>query len=523
MVLLPPDKLPPSSITLDTFKTYVTATLKNHFLTIISSSPSLPPSPTKSGLLRPIQDGQSILPEESASKAFSLGDLEKSRKLVRFAKLLAIKKEKEKREKEFAARGSKRMRMAKVEVEEEEEALGEDEQRWTAKRGDGLRERLEFALPGRLGGTVVLLPPPSGQISIRGGETRTKRDQVAGEEEILKGRELERAIKHVFVAALRVLRKEGVIVLTVPGEEEQEDFVTEEEDPKELERRQTSDRRAEFDRIKASFGGPGSPKKQKSPSPSLPSPPHPSVYLKRAPKGPLKPLYDEPAEPLATPKASTSRRAYGNAFAQSPTFPSLPQGYQSHRGKKPLPDLYDGPMDDEIPTPKAVVRTQKRASPPPPSPSPPPAATKLPSPNLHNHRTWPVSANISNSTINSTSILALREETYQLVTPSNLSIPILQYVTREMSRPLAKPRLNKRSTTHEKTDSKKKAAETRPRGLSEADIRNHLGRDARWEAVAESSPLVRVAMDWLIDMGKVDKFGELVTLLEGRRYEGRQH
>lgn len=200
----PVTQLDASAITFDNFKIYITHALRTYFLSTLSpSSRPSSPSPTKQDPKAPWALGGS-LPEQDLPRPFTLADLESRRSLRRFAQRLARKNAQEER-------GRKKRRTV---------VGAQLAKPWIRPgQGDGL---YRANVAGWKGGSASLLEETErGEGVGREEERERKRGREEGEE--LEGEALAKAVKRLFVDAIRRMRRDGEIVL---AEEEEEEIPT---------------------------------------------------------------------------------------------------------------------------------------------------------------------------------------------------------------------------------------------------------------------------------------------------------
>ncbi|GAA5904395.1 OB-fold nucleic acid binding domain-containing protein [Sporobolomyces salmoneus] len=239
-----PAKLSPSDITLPNFIIYIRHhLLKHHVQTCSSSSSSslFEPPPSSQGSYQSYHHHSEAQEEENERKdewclPFAIDELRNSNKhLELFAKRLSLERDRKEREKKRNDR--KRQKRNGDLALLTDSTNSKEESVWVSSTtGGGGRVVKEGRKKVEMGSSKLvkmLLPPPSSATSCT---TRT-RSQVKREEDVdldeeeekeLEGRKLEKEIKRSWEDAIRLMRKNGMIVEYVAqvDEEEEEELMT---------------------------------------------------------------------------------------------------------------------------------------------------------------------------------------------------------------------------------------------------------------------------------------------------------
>lgn len=415
-----PHRLDTSDITFDNFKYYILHHLRHHFLATFDPH-SRPSSPTKQDVNAPWALDDS-LPLQDLPRPFTLASLEARSHLRLFARRLAQSTEAEKH--------LRRKRKAVV--------TAVPAKPWIRPmQGDG---RFRANVPGWKEGSAKLLPPPTMVGRKRGGEEEEKeRKRVKVEDKELEGEALEKAVKRLFVDAIRGMRKDGEIVLAVQEEESLSPL-----------RFSTS----------SGFGGPA--------------------------KG--RSAMDEPFAAPVAPWDRTERDGVRTPKAQL-RFGGAPWALGGDDG-----DAEQTPRGKQ-----AFTSLSKPGAPWALDGSPPPTSSTLfdidpKTPRAKQPTVITPSSDGGYSLENNTnSMYEAATESFELVTPSSLAPLVLRLVREEL----------KRGTS-------------RPRGVKEERIREMMGGDSRWEAVAAREGVVEKVMEELVRLGRAEKVGRLIRPVAGR-------
>lgn len=189
-----PIKLHDDDITPQNFVTYIRQHLRDHHVDRPSPSASQPSSTAGSSGIWELKFASQGRAEEPTP--FTLDDLESDRQLVMFATRLAQKLEREKRaRKKVGASGREKDKL------------------WVSKTGKAGFTSVKGV--GSHGGSSLLLRTVSS-----GLKSSKERETTVKEEQPLEGLKLEKAISKCFREALIEMRKKGVIVLSAPEMEE---------------------------------------------------------------------------------------------------------------------------------------------------------------------------------------------------------------------------------------------------------------------------------------------------------------
>ncbi|GAA5887429.1 hypothetical protein JCM16303_004280 [Sporobolomyces ruberrimus] len=220
-----PSKLSSDDITLTNFVIYIRHhVVRTYVQTGASSSLSLPP-PSSQGSLPPTPSpGDEEPNREEWCLPFEIAELRKNKHLELFAKRLGIEKDRKERENRERQR-TKLEREGDLSLLESTNSQegGEKGSVWIAKeaRGGGTvkvgKNRVEMG-SSKL---VEMLPPPSTASRRTRSQGVAAQDNDQGEQE-LEGRRLEKEIKRCWEDAIRMMRKNGMIVEYVPNDEEDE-------------------------------------------------------------------------------------------------------------------------------------------------------------------------------------------------------------------------------------------------------------------------------------------------------------